>query len=507
MASPPSPALQAVQGRLGDIVESAMDAIVTIDARQRIVLFNAAASRMFGMRADVALGQPLETLVPLRSRAAHRGHVDRFAGSEGSARPMGAVRALTGRRADGSEFPIEASISRVGEGPGLLMTVMVREVTEVRDAERARQAHVAAEAANRAKNEFLARMSHELRTPLNVLLGMAELLQHSLTPSLDASQKRQFEALHASGEQLRNVIERVLDLSLIEAGDASAQLKEIDLCALLDAVLGQHAGLAAQHEVTLDAAYAAQRPCPMRVDPPRLRQAVSSLVSNAIRYNRPGGQVRVSLAHEPHGVRIAVADTGLGMDREQLASLYQPFNRLGRERSGVPGAGISLALTRHLVSLMGGSLRIDSTAQVGTTAEITLPAADRLGPPAGTVLYIEDNPVNALLVVEVLRQWPGVQVVVADTGTAGLQQARALKPDLVLLDMHLPDMTGLQVLAQLRADDATRHLLVAALSANAMPQDVAQALEAGACAYWTKPIEFASFLENMRRVLVERRCA
>ncbi len=506
MHSPVSPAPEPPQQRLAGILATAMDAVITIDAQQRIVLFNEAAARMFKVTAQEALGQPLDRLIPLPRREAHRDHVQRYARGDGVARSMSSVRALTGLRSDGEEFPIEASISHLGDGQEVLMTVMVRDVTVVREAERARLARAAADAANRAKTEFLSRMSHELRTPLNAVLGMAQLLEASLGERATERELHQFELMQTAGQQLRTLIDNVLDLSRLEGGEIHIEAREAELCTLLDSAMTENASLAAAQQVQLHAVYEVDRPFALHADPARLRQIVSNLISNGIKFQEQGGLVRVQAKRQQDCVRISVIDRGMGMTSEQQASLFEPFNRLGLERSGIDGAGIGMALTRQLVALMGGSMSVESAPGEGTSVHVNLPINQADLQPSGTVLYIEDNAVNALLVVEVLRQWPQVWVVVAEDGGAGLEQARRLQPDLVLLDMQLPDMDGLRVLQELKQDPATRELKVVALSANAMEQDVDATLRAGACAYWTKPIDFTPFLEKMRALLTHR-CA
>ncbi|MCR5882434.1 response regulator [Rhizobacter sp. J219] len=357
----PGPGLPDLTDRLPGIIATAMDAIVVVDATQRIVLFNDAACRMFGRTAAETLGQPLDLLIPGAARAAHRQYVANYGAGAQPARKMGTVRALHGLRGDGTEFPIEATIARLGSGPDLLMTAMVRDVTEVREAERARQLRIATEAADRAQAEFLSRMSHELRTPLNAVLGITHLLRTERGDGLTPAEARHFDLLHQSGLQLQGLIEQMLRV-------------------------GQ---------------YSDEQPC-----------------------------------NEQHGA---------------------------------------------------------------TSPRATTP--DDAAAPSGTVLYIEDNAINALLVVEVLRPWPQVQVLVAETGAQGLALARERRPSLVLLDMRLPDMNGHEVLAALRADPSTRELKVAVLTANAVPMDADAALAAGALAYWTKPIDFPAFLANVRALL------
>lgn len=504
MQAPVSPSPNPLQARALEILATALDAIITIDARQRIVLFNEAAVQMFRLSAQEALGQPLDRLIPTPHREAHHTYVGRYARGEGPSQPMSSVRALNGRRSDGQEFPIEASVSRAGSGDNLLMTVLVRDVTAVRESERKRLEQAARDAANLAKTEFLARMSHELRTPLNAVLGMAQLLQAGLHERLSDPEQHQFELLQAAGQQLRTLIDNVLDLSRLEAGEIVIENRKFELCELLDSALVSNASLAQTQQVRLQSSYEVERPFTVQADPARLYQVVSHLVSNGIKFNRQGGLVRVEVKRQRDCVCISVVDDGTGMTAEQQTSLFEPFNRLGRERSGIEGAGIGMALARHLVALMGGRLVVESSPGQGTAVRVHLPVAQSERQPSGTVLYVEDNAINALLVVEVLRQWPEVRVVVAIDGASGLEQARQLQPDVLLLDMQLPDMDGLQVLKHLKQEPATQQLKVVALSANAMSTDVDATLRAGACAYWTKPIDFAPFLEKMRGLLLAR---
>jgi PAS domain S-box-containing protein len=474
--------------QLSGVVDTALDAIITVNARLEIVLFNRGAARMFGVAADEALGHGLDRFIPLAHRAAHPGYMARYARDGDPSRKMGSARELMAVRASGEAFPIEASISRTGEGDRLLMTVMARDVTQLRAAEKAELARTAAEAANRAKTEFLSRISHELRTPLNAVLGFAQLMRADSTDPLSAHHQEQVELVLQAGQHLRTLIDEMLDVSGIESGRMSIDLRDFELCELLDGALQMSRPHAAQCGVRLEAAYAASCKMLMRSDPARFRQVVLNLLSNAIKYNRRGGWVRVEAIRDPYFIHIIVRDNGLGMSPEQKAQLFQPFNRLGREHSTVEGTGIGLVLVRQLVGLMGGELTLESTAGEGTCVRVTLPAtdgrpsavatlaleaaADDGAPPEGVVLYIEDNPVNAILVEQLLRRWPKVRLIVASDGTTGLEQARALVPDVVLLDMQLPDVEGLSVLKQLKTDPATHALSVVALSANAGADEV-----------------------------------
>lgn len=504
--------------QLAAIVETAMDAIITLDAQHRIVLFNQAAAQMFGVDAREAIGGSIDRFIVPEMREAHRQHLARFAMERGRARHMGRPRQFSGHRANGEVFPMEASISRVGDGDRTLMTVIARDVTRLREAERAEVARAAAEAANRAKTEFLSRISHELRTPLNAVLGFAQLMNADTADPLSAHHHEQIELVLQAGSHLRALIDEMLDVSGIEAGRVAIEQRDFELCELIDGVLRMSQPHAAQCQVTLQGVAAELTPMLMRADPARLRQVLLNLVSNAIKYNRPGGWVRIELERDPYFVHIIVRDNGLGLNEAQRAGLFVPFNRLGREHSQIPGTGIGLVLVRQLVGLMSGELTIDSQAGTGTAVRVKLPAsdarplaADRMPhaspgqdeppQPSGVVLYIEDNPINAILVERLLARWPEVHLVVAADGRAGLERARTLSPKVVLLDMQLPDMNGLGVLQRLRADESTRHIPVIALSATAAAEDVADMRAAGAVDYWTKPIDFKRFVDGMRALL------
>ncbi|HET7794931.1 MAG TPA: ATP-binding protein [Rhizobacter sp.] len=405
------------------------------------------------------------------------------------------------------------------QGEPCVLTVSL-DITERKRREQAERERLDAQASSHAKTDFLSRMSHELRTPLNAVLGFSQLMQTDAHEPLSERQRARVESIRQAGWHLLALINDVLDVSRIESGHLQVESRGVDLCLLLDEVLDLVRAQADTAGVRLEAAYRQAPAAVVQGDPLRLRQVMLNVLSNAVKYNRAGGSVHVSLRVADKRAVVAVTDTGIGMTRAQLDKLYEPFNRLGRESSSIEGTGIGLVLTRQLVHLMQGSLEVESEAGRGTTVRVTLPQGEPLSQrgeldaraftqpgelgqdaPQGVVLYIEDNPINLLLVEQLLLPWKGVRLVQAETGEKGLELARALHPDLVLLDMRLPDMDGPEVMKALRVDPQTRDLRVVALSASAMPDEVALARESGAFDYWTKPLDFERFMADLRRLL------
>jgi CheY-like chemotaxis protein len=251
--------------------------------------------------------------------------------------------------------------------------------------------------------------------------------------------------------------------------------------------------LAAQHEIAL---HTASRPAVARADPTRLKQVLVNLLTNAIKYNQPGGSVRLDVVPEAGRVLIRVSDDGMGMTSDQQAHAFEPFNRAGAEREGIEGTGIGLTIVKALVEGMGGRVSVRSARGVGSVFEVSLEAAAESGPlalPTPRLLYIEDNAVNVLIVAELVRRRSGIEFDSMPDGASGVARAAQTLPGLVLVDMQLPDIDGLEVLRRLRANEATAGLRLVALSANAIPADIQRALQAGFDDYWTKPLDFKVF--------------
>ncbi|MCL6527562.1 MAG: PAS domain-containing protein [Thermaceae bacterium] len=389
---------------------------------------------------------------------------------------------------------------------GLIVTY---DISEIKSAE------AAAQQANRAKSEFLSRMSHELRTPMNAILGFGQLLQmENPTPA----QQESIEQILKAGRHLLQLINEVLDISRIEAGRLAFSLEPISLDEALRECLDLVRPLAEARRIGLvleglDGCHPI-----IQADRQRLKQVLLNLLSNAIKYNRDGGKVILFCQEMPHQMlRLCVRDTGPGIAPELLAQLFTPFERLGADRLGLEGSGLGLVLSRRLTEAMQGQLGVESQVGEGSTFWIELPLAvgtlqsgdaSSLTPTAldgltgnHRLLYIEDNLSNLRLVKRLLSRWPGVSLLTAMQGQLGLELALSQPPDLILLDLHLPDLPGQEVLARLKAHPQTRAIPVIVLSADASDHQIERLLTQGATAYLTKPLDLEAFYRVLRKAL------
>jgi PAS domain S-box-containing protein len=497
-------------------IESTPDGIVVDNMRGKIVVHNSRFTAMWAVPAEMMQRRDVAEVVAhamaqIKDAPAFRKRLD-------------AMRAQPERDAhvtvelhDGRIFERWVSAHRVG---GVCMGTVAnwRDVTERRRAADAVRERDLAERANRAKNDFIGRVSHELRTPLNAVLGFSEVMQLDEREPLPPAQRQRAERIHNAGSHLLRLIDDLLDVSRLEAGSVHLHFENVDVAEVLQEAVDDLQERARGLDVDLVFEPEGSATPQARSDRIRLKQILHNLLSNAVKYNRPRGSVRASLRRRGHEIRVMIADTGLGMDARQLERLFQPFDRLGRESSPIEGTGIGLVIARSLAELLGGGLTVNSELGHGSEFVVSLPMAsdgseetghavlshwpalDTVPLLHGKLLYVEDDAVNCLLMQAFLELRPGIELVIAGDGRSGIAAAASTQFALVMIDMMLPDMSGSEVLAGIRALPARAQVPCMAVSANAMPTDIAHAMAAGFDGYITKPLSSATLLHEIDRV-------
>jgi PAS domain S-box-containing protein len=502
------------------LIESNIDPLITTDTRGVISDVNHQMEMLTGRTRDELIGAPFKSCFtePQRAeeaitRVLHESKVTNYE--------------LTALARDGKKTVVSFNATTFHDRDRKLQGVFAaaRDVTERKHFEHALQetnvalqlAREAAEKANRAKSEFLSSMSHELRTPLNAVLGFAQLMASDVPPP-GPGQQRSIDQILKGGWYLLRLINEILDLSMIEAGKVTMSQESLSINDVLQDCKGMIEPQANKRGIAmtfpeLDHVFYAH------ADRTRIKQVMINLLSNAIKYNGVGGTVIVQCAEGSKGrVRISVKDTGAGLSAEQLAQLFQPFNRLGQHDGVEEGTGIGLVVTKQLVELMGGQIGVESVVDAGTVFWVEFAAS---APPAlaldnvdevslerrqasssllgdqPTLLYVEDNPANLALVEQLIARRGDLKLLTAIDGHLGIELARAYLPDVILMDINLPGISGYGALKYLRDDPATAHIPVLALSANAVPRDIEKGLEAGFFRYLTKPIRVHEFMNAL----------
>jgi PAS domain S-box-containing protein len=514
------------------LIESNIDALMMADPLGIITDVNKQMEALTGCTRDELIGAPFKNYFTDPERA------------EASIKLVLSEKKvtnyeLTARARDGKETVVSYNATTFYDRDRKLQGVFAaaRDVTERKRLDQVLQdknvelesARSVAEKANLAKSDFLSSMSHELRSPLNAILGFAQLME-SADPLPTASQAESIAQILQAGWHLLKLINEILDLAVIESGKVSLSNESVSVAEVMSECQAMMEPQAQQRGIRMTFPRF-NNPVFVWADRTRLKQIVINLVSNAIKYNKKGGTVVVdcimsappssdSGAAGPERIRISVADTGAGLPPEKLAQLFQPFNRLGQGASGVAGTGIGLVVTKRLAELMEGVLGVESTVGVGSVfwCELISAAAPQLkikngeveasirpqlppGAPQRILLYVEDNPANMNLIEQLIARRPDMRLLTAVNGTLGIEIARATQPQVVLMDINLPGISGIEAMKILRADPVTAHIPVVALSANAMPRDIAKALEAGFFRYLTKPIKVEEFMETLNAAL------
>jgi PAS domain S-box-containing protein len=511
------------------ILTSENFSIIATDEKGIIQLFNVGAERMLGyMAAEVVnkinpsdIHDPQEVMARAQALSAELGTTI-TPGFEALAfkasRGIEDIYELTYICKDGSRFPAIVSITALRDDFGTIIGYLligtdnsVRKQVEVA----LKEAMAVAEKANLAKSDFLSSMSHELRTPLSAILGFAQLIE-SGTPEPTPSQKRSVDQILQAGWYLLDLINEILDLALIESGKLSLSLEPVSLAEVMlecETMIESQAGKRGIG-VTFPKFSV---PCFVSADRTRLKQVLINLLSNAIKYNTTGGKVTLScLDSSSERIRICVEDTGEGLNPAQIDQLFQPFNRLGQEANTEQGTGIGLVMTKRLIELMGGVIGVESivgkgsvfwiemelTAEHGLIPDLAALAPALQGqvptdPRAHTLLYVEDNPANLMLVEDLIARRSDIRLLSARDGVSGIAMAKAYQPDVILMDINLPGISGIKAVQILCADPLTAHIPVVALSANAMPRDIEKGMEAGFFYYLTKPIKIQEFMNTL----------
>lgn len=501
---------------LSTAIESLNDGFVIYDSDDRLALCNSKYKEIYGESAELLVpGTSFEEI--LRAGVA-RGQYEHDAGADEDwiqsrlsiHRREGSL--MEQKLADGTWLRIEERVTPDGGRVGFRV-----DITELKQAqEELQKAIVSAEKASNAKTEFLSSMSHELRTPMNAVLGFAQLLQMNPQVPLHPKQCDAVEQILKAGNHLLELINEILDLSRIEAGRVSLSLEDVDPHEVVEECLAYIAPLADKRGIDVAADVPPERGFTIHADRTRFKQVLLNLLSNAVKYNIENGQVTLSIHTAQEGfVRFSVADTGPGIAKDKQAEIFEPFSRLGAETSNIEGTGIGLTISRKLAQLMDGKLDFESVVGKGTTFWIDLPGsggpvtarveknADEDSLPtmpdgAHKVLYVEDNPDNLSLMEHVICMVDGVELISAHTGELGVEMAEIHRPDVILMDINLPGISGLEAMKRLRAMAETSAIPILAVSADVMPADIKHAMEEGFDAYLTKPINLVEVIEYIK---------
>jgi PAS domain S-box-containing protein len=500
------------------LIESNIDALMTTDPAGIITDVNKQMEALTGCTRDELIGAPFKSYFtdPARAEAGIKLVLSDKKVTDYE---------LTACARDGKKTVVSYNATTFYDRDRTLQGVFAaaRDVTERKRFEQALQetnvemesAKSAAEKANLAKSDFLSGMSHELRSPLNAILGFAQLMA-TASPAPSDAQKESITQILQAGWHLLKLINEILDLSVVESGKVSLSLEPVDLYEVLSECHAMMEAQAQERGIVLTFPEFDQ-PSFVWADQTRLKQIVINLLSNAIKYNQAKGQVKVACALvSPDRIRISFKDTGAGLPPDKLAQLFQPFNRLGQEAGNVAGTGIGLVVTKQLVELMDGVLGVNSTVGQGSEFWVELrstptpelkstapedrlpkPVVDRVNVPQKTLLYIEDNPANMKLVERLIDRRPDIHLLTAIDGTLGIALARSTLPDVILMDINLPGISGIDALKVLRADPATAHIPVVAISANAMLRDIEVGRQLGFFRYLTKPIVVEEFMTTL----------
>ncbi|GJL77036.1 MAG: histidine kinase [Nitrospinaceae bacterium] len=506
------------------IMHSVVDGIVTINEYGIIELVNPATEKIFGYSPGELAGQNVTCLMPEDYRQKHLNGLKKFRESR-AAELLGLNLELEGLRNDGSRFPLALAINEMVLEQKHKFVGRIQDISLKKQEEHElRQSKELAEKANSAKSEFLSRMSHELRTPMNAILGFGQLLEYDTKEPLTESQKPKVSEILKAGNHLLELINEVLDLSRIESGELTLSIENVNLHALVEETIFLVVPLAQQYDIQIENKIPdASNSVFVRADRTKLKQVLLNLISNAVKYNCKKGSVILDCERGPaNKIRVNITDTGPGLSMEQQKHIFEPFNRLDADKTDIEGTGIGLTITKRLLETMEGSILLKSQPEKGSCFIIELPEgkeiqpdgldscqkAKELQPDSGqryTLLYVEDNPANLNLVEQILECRPDITLLSASRSQLGIDLACSHKPDLILMDIHMPEMDGITAMKKLKGYEETRDIPIIAVSANAMKSDIEKSLKDGFDAYITKPLNIKEFFAKIEAHLQLRK--
>lgn len=504
--------------------ETIVDGLVVIDDKATIVAVNPAVEKLFGYHEQEMLGQNVKMLMPHHYAVEHDGYVNAY-NTTGTAKIIGTGREVEGKRKDGGTFPMYLAVSKFEEGGSRYYCGIVRDMTiETEVHESLVEARDKAESASYAKTKFLSSISHEVRTPLNAILGFTQLLGSTLEKGASPKQLDYMDHIQSSGEHLMALINEVLDMSQIESGRMHLSIERVNVSSVLSEVIDMVKPLSEKFDVSLTKAADVPKNVAVLADRVRLKQVLLNLSTNAIKYNKPGGRAdwKVLFMDGDNKIRFEISDTGVGISPDQHVGLFEPFNRLGREASIIEGTGIGLSVTKTVLEAMDGTINFESQLGVGTKFWIELPAAFiEAMPYAGseheepsamsfvqegdaqgvTILYIEDNPANTVLMQRFIGKLQGIRLLHAPSAEVGLEMVQVTKVDLILMDLNLPGMDGFEAQVKLSRDERTKNIPVVAVSADVNPSTIKRAMNVGFRKFISKPFNLREAQQTIQSFL------
>lgn len=499
--------------QLAALWETIVDGLIVIDEKGIIKSVNPATLSIFGYAEEELLGQNVKMLMPMRYASEHDGYISAYK-ETGQAKIIGIGRKVSGRRKNGSEFPLHLAVNQFEAGGVRHYGGIVRDISADERVKTLAAAKEAAESANETKSLFLRSMSHEIRTPLNAIMGFAQLLQCNEETGLTERDQEYLNHIIESGDHLLSLVNELLDLAQIESGKLTLSVEPVPAMKVFEECLSMLEPSAQKQGIQVSMSAVDAFDVSVRADRVRLKQAVVNILSNAIKYNQPGGKVTCQLTRlDKDTLRIAVADTGVGISAQKWESLFEPFNRLGREASTIEGSGIGLAVTKTVVEAMGGEIGVYSSIGRGTCFWLDFPISeegtpapedlarikdkahrqakgairDKNGDTTARILYIEDNSANTILMQQLVKLQPGIEIVTANSAEAGLEKIEQENFDLILMDLNLPGMSGFEARAMLSEHQRAKDIPVIAVSADVNMGTIRRAKNVGFESFIKKP--------------------